>query len=58
MKKNWTVLNHRFCYVENCILGDNDNLENEVINIPLIESELKEYTDKDSIGVWKIKKIK
>lgn len=55
MKKGYSVENGFIYENDNCILVDNDKIINKVLNLPLKECEIYEFTDKDTIGVWKIK---
>lgn len=42
----------------NSILVDNDEVKNEIVNIRIKYENKYLFKDKNSIGIWKIKKLK
>ena len=58
MKANFTVLNTPSFRTHNCILVDNCHLNNAVYNTPVELKHINHLKDEESIGVWKIKKLK
>ncbi len=57
MKKGYSVDNGPIFENDKCILVDNDKINNEVLNLPLKECDINEFSDENTIGVWKIKKL-
>ena len=58
MKANFKVFNAPCFQSHNCILVDNYHHGNVVSNKPIAQIQLTRLKDEDSIGVWKIKKLK
>lgn len=58
MKAGFTVENDIIFKNDDCILVDNVEIGNFILNIPMRANQLDRLKDQHSIGVWKIKSLK